>query len=109
MTPDSPAVEGAKNEPMHPVAWTRERHFDEAAETTQRIFATTMGAATDMQSEDLRRRWLNAACWTLGLEAGIPEDGLEASMVGRYEPSGFGFGSYRTGLWPKDYRDGTPE
>jgi len=110
MTPDSPAVEGAKNEPMHPVAWLRERPLsDDAGSPTQRIFATTMGAATDMQSEDLRRLFLNAGLWCLEMEQRIPDGGLEASMLGRYEPTGFGFGSYRKGLWPADYREGTPE
>jgi len=108
MTPDAPAVEGAKNEPMHPVAWTRERPVGEDDDATQRIFTTTMGAATDMESEDLRRLFLNAAAWTLGLEADIPEGGLDASMVGTYDPTDFGFGTFRKGLWPADYRDGTP-
>ena len=105
MTPDSPAVDGPKNDPMHPVAWTRERPV---VEGTQRIFTSTMGAATDMQSEDLRRLFLNAACWTLGLEERIPEGGLDATLVGEYDPTDFGFGTYRKGLWPEDYRDGTP-
>ena len=108
MTPDAPPVDGPKNDPMHPVAWTRERPLDAAGTATQRIFTSTMGAATDMESEDLRRLFLNAACWTLGLEADIPEGGLDAGLVGPFDPTDFGFGTYRKGLWPADYRDGTP-
>jgi hypothetical protein len=67
-----------------------------------------MGAAEDWQSEDLRRLLFNAALWTLRLEASIPPDGLKATMVGRYEPSHFGFDGFRRGLVPADLKDGTP-
>ena len=107
MTSDAKAVEGQKNEPMHPVAWVRNRELSDGS--TQRIFATTMGAATDFSSVDLRRLFLNASLWTLGMEKQIPASGLKSSMLGRWDPTSFGFGSYSKGLRPADYRLGTPE
>lgn len=106
MSPDSEPVAGNKNEPMLPVAWLRKRPLDSG--TRQRIFATTMGAAEDWQSEDLRRLLFNAALWTLGMETSIPPEGLDASMIGTYEPSHFGFDGFRRGLVPADLKEGTP-
>jgi hypothetical protein len=106
MAPASEAVEGAKNSPMQPVVWIREREW--LPGRTQRILATTMGAATDWSSEDLRRLFFNGVFWTLGLQDQIPADGLEASMLGEWNPSNFGFNTFRTGQMPADYRDGIP-
>ena len=106
MQPDSKPVEGAKNNPMHPVAWLRSRPRGDRV--SQRIFSTTMGAATDWSSEDLRRLFFNAAFWTLGLEDFIPENGLNADLFGKWEPTDFGFQGFRKGLVPSDYKEGTP-
>lgn len=106
MTPDSSAIDGPKNNPMHPIAWLRSR--DAGQDSPQRIFSTTIGAAQDWSSEDLRRLFLNASFWTLGMEDKIPEQGLDADVIGRWEPSAFGFDGYRKGLVPMDYQDGTP-
>ena len=48
---DAP-VEGARNDPMMPVAWTREQ--------SRRVFATTMGSAQDLLNEGFRRLLVNA-------------------------------------------------
>jgi len=111
MTPDSTPVVGDKNQPMLPVAWLRERtpSAGTASGQAQRIFATTMGAAEDWQSEDLRRLLFNAALWTLGMQTSIPSEGLKATMIGTYAPSHFGFDGFRRGLVPADLRDGTPD
>jgi hypothetical protein len=106
MAPESVAVEGLKNSPMQPVAWIREREW--LPGRTQRILATTMGAATDWSSEDLRRLFFNGVFWTLGMQDQIPDEGLEASMFGEWNPSNFGFNAFRTGQKPADYRDGIP-
>ncbi len=110
MTPEAQPVDGPKNNPMHPVAWLRLRKVNtRAGEVTQRIFSTTMGAAPDWSSHDLRRLFFNAAFWTLGIEGQIPEAGLNAEMIGNWSPTNFGFNQFRTGLYPADYRDGTPK
>lgn len=106
MTPESQPVEGAKNSPMHPVVWVREREWQPGK--AQRILATTMGAATDWSSEDLRRLFFNGVFWTLSMDSKIPAAGLEAKMLGAWNPSNFGFNAFRKGMRPSDYRDGIP-
>lgn len=108
MTPESAparyrkkrASDGAEqgiNEPMMPVAWTRERPND--AGITNRIFCTTMGSATDLQNEGLRRLAVNAVYWGLGLD--VPEQAA-VDVVGEYAPTAYGFDGFRTGVKPAD-------
>lgn len=100
MQPDSPPVEGPKNEPMMPIAWARELPSEHGQ--PQRIVCSTIGASVDLQSADLRRLFVNACYWGVGLEAAIdPESSVEP--VGSYEPTFFGFGKYQRGLRASDY------
>ena len=97
MSPDDPPVEGPKNDPMVPIAWTRS--YTGAGGKAARVFTTTMGASTDFESEGLRRLLVNAVYWSLGMEDRIPERS-DARVVGAYEPTDFGFGSHAVGLMP---------
>lgn len=97
MTPDDPPVEGSKNEPMVPIAWTRS--YTGAGGEAARVFTTTMGSSTDFESEGLRRLLVNAVYWGLGMEDRIPEQS-DARVVGEYEPTDFGFGSHAVGVMP---------
>jgi type 1 glutamine amidotransferase len=96
MRPDDPPVQGPKNSPMMPVAWTRSYQG-------ARIFVTTMGAAEDLESEGVRRMLVNACYWSLGMEKRIPNKS-DVRLVGEYHPSHFGFGKYIPGRRPEDYR-----
>jgi type 1 glutamine amidotransferase len=100
MKPDDPPVAGKKNDPMMPVAWTRK--FNTPAGKEARVFATTMGASQDLQSEGLRRLLVNACYWGLGLEDQIPERS-EVGLVGDFAPSPFKFGGARRNMRPADY------
>jgi hypothetical protein len=80
-----------------PIAWTRERELPGGA--VQRVVCSTIGAAVDLRSEDLRRLLVNACYWALGLEAQIPERS-PVEPVGPYQPTDFGFGAHRRGVWP---------
>jgi hypothetical protein len=100
MSPESPILDDPKNDPMHPVAWLRLRPLPDGG--VQRIFATTMGAAADWSSEDLRRLFFNASLWALEMEDAIPRTGLKATMIGSWNPTPFGFGNYQRGLHPAD-------
>jgi len=106
MGEDDELVTGEQNDPMMPLAWVRERQMPNGS--SQRIFATTMGTAEDWSSEDLRRLFANAMLWQLQQEDSIPPDGLEAPMIGPWEPTPFGFGTHKRGYKPEDYRNGSP-
>ena len=105
MNPDDPPVAGPKNDPMHPVAWVRERPMPDGG--TQRIMVTTMGTAEDFSSHDLRRLMLNGVAWCTGAQDAIPADGLDA-IDRRWDPTPFGFGTHRRGRTPESYRHGSP-
>lgn len=86
------------NDPMMPVAWTRFYKNDEGV--TNRVFCTTMGAATDLRNEGLRRMIVNAIYW--GLEMSVPEK-TNVDFVDDYHPSMYGFQGYRKGIKPDDH------
>ena len=106
MDPDDEPVEGRQNEPMMPIAWLRERPLN--SNSTQRIFVTTMGTAEDWSSEGLRKCFANAVLWQLYEETSIPKSGLDSPIIGPWEPTPFGFGSYRGGYKPAQYLIGSP-
>jgi type 1 glutamine amidotransferase len=100
MKPTDKPVTGPKNEPMMPVAWTRT--YRTAEGKSARVFTTTMGAATDLESEGLRRLIVNASYWCVGLEAQIPER-AKVDVVGEYRPLPFGFGGFKKGVKPAEH------
>ncbi|HUV62877.1 MAG TPA: ThuA domain-containing protein [Sedimentisphaerales bacterium] len=100
MQPSDRPLGGPKNDPMMPIAWTRSYRGTNG--TVGRVFTTTMGAATDLESEGLRRLLVNAAYWCVGLDGGIP-DKANVETVGEYKPTPFGFGKYKKGMKPSDY------
>lgn len=93
-------VEQPVNDPMMPIAWTRELPLKGAGDKKQRIFCTTMGAATDLESEGLRRLVVNAVYWGLGLE--IPKKS-DVDYVDPYTPTKYGFNGGRVGVKPADH------
>jgi type 1 glutamine amidotransferase len=101
MTPDSPPVEGEKNDPMMPVAWVKTYSVEGGPKG--RVFTTTLGAATDLVAEGTRRLLVNACYWAVGLESAIPPKS-KVDTVGSFEPSKFGFNGAKKGLAPADYR-----
>ena len=104
MQPDSPVVTGAdakKNEPMMPVAWTKTYSVEGGPKG--RVFTTTMGAASDMASEGMRRLLVNACYWAVGLEDKIPAHSA-VDVVGTFEPTPFGFNGAKKGLTPADLK-----
>jgi sugar phosphate isomerase/epimerase len=98
MKPNDPPLDGPKNNPMQPVAWTR-LHKNEAGKENK-ILCTTMGSATDLASEDLRRMMVNGVYWALGLEVPARAD---VTLLETYLPTFYGFGNYRRGLKPENY------
>jgi hypothetical protein len=99
MKPDDPPVEGSKNDPMMPIAWTRS--YKGEAGKTARVFTTTMGASQDLQSEGLRRLLVNASYWALGMEDQIPSQS-KVTIVGDYHPRPFRNDGFQKGVRPAD-------
>jgi hypothetical protein len=97
------------NDPMMPLAWTRINRPAEGK--SNRVFCTTMGAATDLVNEDFRRLVVNAVLW--GFELPIPTK-ADVTLVDPYDPTAYAFKGYRRGIRPEDHalgktlRAGTP-
>lgn len=91
-------IEQGVNDPMMPVAWTRE--YKNEAGTINKVLCTTMGSATDLQSEGLRRLLVNGVYW--GLSLPVPQK-ANVDYVGEFKPTMYGFGSYKKGMKPSDH------
>ncbi len=86
------------NEPMMAVAWTR-IHKNESGKENK-ILCTTLGAATDLQNEGLRRLVINGVYWGLGMD--VPPK-ADVAYVGEYKPTMYGFKGYRKGIKPEEH------
>jgi hypothetical protein len=105
MTPDAAPAEGRKktakgveqplNDPMMPIAWLRQPKNE--AGRTNKVMTCTMGAATDLLNEGLRRLIVNGVFWAL--DKPIPPR-ANVDLVGPYKPSAFGFDGFRKGVKP---------
>lgn len=94
LTPDSLALASKpskhkndrKNSPMMPISWISERPTGEKG----RVFTTTIGGALkgvdDFDNEGMRRMFVNATYWTLGLETDIP---AKATVTPIFSPNPF--------------------
>ena len=98
LDPKSPAVSGKKNEPMQPVVWTRLNKNENGK--TNNILTTTMGAATDLKSEGLRRLVVNGVFWGLGMEVPAKAD---VAFVDPWEPTFYKGGGHRKGSKVADH------
>ena len=79
--------EGLKvNDILMPIAWTKTYQIPGGKKG--RAFTSTIGAATDILNESVRRLLINGVFWTMDLP--VPEM-ANVSLVGNYSPSAFGF------------------
>lgn len=101
LTPDTPPVEGPKNDPLMPIAWTKTYSIDGGP--VGRVFTTTMGASQDLLSEGFRRLLVNACYWAAGLEDHVPEK-ADVAVVGPFEPSPFKTNGFTKGVKPADLK-----
>lgn len=87
LDPESPMIEGEKNDPMQPFAWL---HHYEAPEGGGQgsAFCTTGGASVDFADEDLRRMIVNAAYFLTDRE--VPQR-ADVDFVDPFYPSFYGF------------------
>ena len=85
------------NDPAMPVVWTRVN--DDDFGKGNKVLCTTLGSATDLQNEGLRRLVVNAAYSFTGLE--VPAK-ANVEYVDPYAPLFYGFNGYRKGLKVSD-------
>lgn len=92
MKPTDPPLAGEKNDPMMPLVWTKTYKMPEGngkeAGKEGKVVGSTIGAAVDLLSEDLRRLFVNSVYWGVGLE--VPER-ASVQVPDSYKPSYFGF------------------
>lgn len=86
------------NEPAMPVAWTREVRNE--AGSINKVMTTTMGAATDLEDESLRRLVVNALFWGLAIQVPAKAD---VSPVGEYLPTKFKLDGHQQGVKAADF------
>ncbi len=101
MQEDSEPVEGEKNDPMMPIAWTNA--YAAPSGETARVFTSTIGASQDFTNEGVRRLLVNACYWAMGLEDQIDGDS-DVDLVGDFEPTPFRFDGYQRGVKPSDLK-----
>jgi hypothetical protein len=101
MNPTDKPIDGPKNNPMMPVAWTKS--YTGTSGKAARIFTTTMGASQDLLAVGSRRMIVNAAYWCLGMEDKITAEN-KVDVVGAWAPTKFGFNAYTKGVKPKDLK-----
>jgi hypothetical protein len=95
MRPDAPANE-AKS--LMPLVWIRDHRWEHGPRI--RSLTSTIGAAVDLENEDLRRLLVNACYWLTGLA--VP-DRADARTVGPYRPTFFGFDKFKRGVKVADH------
>ncbi len=86
-----------KLEPL-PVAWIKTWQTSEGK--SARVFHSTMGSGTDLESAGLRRMIINAAYWGMGMESAItPTSSVD--IIGGYKPLESGFNYKELGVVPQ--------
>ena len=112
MTPDAAPADYRKprstdkqeqgvNDPPMPVVWTRLNKNDNG--TTNRILTTTMGSATDLENEGLRRLVVNGVYWGLGFD--VP-DKADVTYVDEYVPRSTASMAFAKGCAPRTSSSG---
>src|SRR5690606_11981106 len=96
----SPPLQGEKNDPMMPIAWTKSYQLPEGK--PGRAMTITMGSSTDFANAALRRLLVNGVFTLVGLEEHIPQTGTNVDIVGDYQPTKYGFGQFQKGVKPAD-------
>ncbi|SFT98368.1 Trehalose utilisation [Algoriphagus locisalis] len=98
MTPEAPLM---WDKSIMPIAWTKEYSLDGGK--TGMVFGSTLGSSIDFQVEDMRRLIVNASFWLLDMPEVITAE-LPVEIVGSYEPTMFGFDSFRKGMKVSDFK-----
>lgn len=82
------------NDPMPPIVWTKTYQLPNGKAGTS--FTSTIGSSTDMMDEEVRRLFVNAVYYLLGME---PLEKANVDIIGTYEPSAYNF--HDNAYWEK--------
>uniref|UniRef100_UPI002628F5A1 ThuA domain-containing protein n=1 Tax=uncultured Eudoraea sp. TaxID=1035614 RepID=UPI002628F5A1 len=74
------------NDPMMPIAWTKSYQIPGGLKG--KAFTTTIGAATDMLNEGVRRLLVNSVFWSMDMEVPVKAD---VGIVGDFNPTAYEF------------------
>ncbi|MSU62886.1 MAG: hypothetical protein EXS31_10895 [Pedosphaera sp.] len=89
----NPADAPTLTKAVMPLVWLRDVKNETG--TTSHYLCSTIGAATDLESEDLRRLFVNACYSLTGLE--VPKK-ADVATVGEFKPLMFGFNKFKKGV-----------
>ncbi|TWT94394.1 ThuA domain-containing protein [Stieleria varia] len=108
LDPESPNVDGPKNDPMQPLAWLHPYVSDSGKKGNS--FCTTAGASVDFLDADLRRLIVNAAFHLTGRDVPAKAD---VEFVDPFHPSFYGFIKEKSyfadrNMQPSDFDLGKP-
>jgi hypothetical protein len=100
MKPTDPPLKSAKNDPMMPIVWTKSYSIKEGV--TGKALCSTIASSQDLESEGVRRLYVNAVYWAAGLSEQIPAKS-KVDIVGTYKATPFKAGQHVKGLKPEDF------
>ena len=81
------------NKAEMPIVWLRD--YKTSRGSTGKYLGSTIGAAIDMKSADLRKLFVNAAYWMTDQK--VPAS-VDVETVGEFNPSMFGFDKFKRGV-----------
>lgn len=86
------------NDPAMAVVWTRE--VKNEAGTTNKVLTTTMGAASELVDENLRRLIVNGVYWGCGMN--VP-DKASVAVPENFKPSPYSFNAFKQNMKAADF------
>ncbi|PZX60350.1 trehalose utilization protein [Algoriphagus ratkowskyi] len=98
MTADAPLM---WDKSIMPIAWTKDYSLDGGKKG--KVMGSTLGSSIDFEVEDMRRLIVNSTFWLLDMSEVITAE-LPVEIVGSYEPTMFGFDSFRKGMKVEDFK-----
>ena len=93
---DAP-VTGPQNEPLMPIAWVKT--YDAGDGKKGRAFTSTIASGQDFECEAVRRMFVNACYWGMGLESQISATS-KVDLIGEYKGLPFKNNGFTPGVKP---------
>ena len=101
MKPDDKPIEGKKNDPTMPVAWTN-KLGSESGKTSPRLYDHDGGGHRPGAEKARAGCWSTLALWAAGMEDKVPAKGTDVEPVGEYKPHPYAGTVSQKGVKPAD-------